>query len=332
MDAQTIGGEEYEDVTWAKFAKAYEEAKAVASGEDEYSAFNSRIYDVKYNLMVAYKQLLKKADSLIDAGGTAELLGNIKIAEGILAKSLDEIELSDVAIAKGLTKEQALGHLIEGLGYYYQARYSKHDIEVQRGEKTAGELKVNDDGTPMMYNLYDESAYEYADNDRPNKQANQAKVDKVNANLVDCIAYFATEAPAAPVLSGVNTGVVDETNKYVYGVVAGTEDFSEFFAVENGSFTVDGVGTGATLTVLNDKGEVAVTYTLVIFGDVNGDGEVTATDASAIKVASLGGSLNGDVQAFAADVNGDGEVTATDSSAVKVASLGGSITVNPYVA
>ncbi|MBR2954146.1 MAG: hypothetical protein IKC45_07175 [Clostridia bacterium] len=199
MDAQTIGGEEYEDVSWAKFAKAYEEAKAVAADTDEFSNFNSRIYDVKYNLMVAYKQLLKKADSLIEAGGTAELLGNIEIAEGILAKSLDEIELSDVAIAKGLTKEQALGHLIEGLGYYYQARYSKHDIEVQREEKTAGELKFNDDGTPMMFNLYDESAYEYADNDRPNKQANQAKVDKVNANLEDCIAYFATaEEPAEP--------------------------------------------------------------------------------------------------------------------------------------
>ncbi|MBO5333634.1 MAG: hypothetical protein J6B37_05935 [Clostridia bacterium] len=295
VEAQGLVADDYESVTWGKYAAALETAKAVAAGEDEFSEFNSRIYDVKYNLMVAYKQLLTKANSLIEAGGTADLLANIEVAEGILAMNIDEIELSDLAIEKGLSKEQALGHLIEGLGYYYQARYTKHDVEVQDGEKNVGDLKFNDDGTPMMYNLYDESAYEYADNDRPNKQANQAKVDAANDNLVACIAYFAVET-AEPVLGGLETGVVDTENGYVYGVTAG-EDVNLFFSVENGSFKMvandQGVtnGTGATLVVMNDKGDEVAYFTLVIFGDVNGDGAVTASDSTTVLNASLGGEI-----------------------------------------
>lgn len=307
MDAQTILGEEYEDITWAKFAKAYEEAKAVAAGTDEFAEFNSRIYDVKYNLMVAYKQLLKKADSLIEAGGTADLLVNIGKAEEILAMDLDSIELSDIAIAKGLTKEQALGHLIEGLGYYYQARYSEHDIEVQRGTKTAGELKYNNDGSPMMFNMYDESAYEYADNDRPNKQANQAKVDAANANLEACIAYFAVEEePAEP-----NTLVLNENapfeavidlNNNVNGEFTGTVYGFDTVGI-NADLTADGtiaeflstaygdeyleviVGdagvetTGTIINVLDEDGNVVESYEYILFGDMDMDAWVGSSDA-----------------------------------------------------
>ncbi len=336
VEAQGLVADDYESVTWGKYAAALETAKAVAAGEDEFSEFNSRIYDVKYNLMVAYKQLLTKANSLIEAGGTADLLANIEVAEGILAMNIDEIELSDLAIEKGLTKEKALGHLIEGLGYYYQARYSKHDVEVQDGEKTAGELKYNGDGTPMMFNLYDESAYEYADNDRPNKQANQAKVDAVNDNLEACIAYFAVET-AEPVLGGLETGIVDTENGYVYGVTAG-EDVNLFFSVENGSFKMvandQGVtnGTGATLVVMNDKGDEVGYFTLVIFGDVNGDGAITAADSDTVGIAALGGTIEGDAYNFAADVNADATTTAADSDIISIAALGGEITINPYEA
>lgn len=351
VEAQNLVADDYESVTWGRYADALAEAQAVADGSDEFASFNSRIYDVKYNLMVAYKQLLKKADSLIEAGGTATLLKNIEKAEAILAMSIDEIELSDIAIEKGLTKEQALGHLIEGLGYYYQARYTKHDVEVQDGEKAVGDLKFNDDGTPMMFNLYDESAYEYADNDRPNKTANQAKVNNVNANLEACIAYFATEV-AAPELGAVDgtTGafgevVTDEetgfTTGYLYGVTAGEAAEGYFALVDETAGTVEWSlgtasnvnGTGAIATVKDTKGNAVAEFTLVIFGDVNGDASVTAADSNTIKAASMGGSIEEGAKALAANVNGDeAGVTAADANTVKAASMGGSITVNPYVA
>ena len=146
------------------------------------------------------------------------------------------------------------------------------------------------------------------------------------------------EAAADPVLSGVDTGVVDTENGYVYGVPAGTTDFTAYFTVENGSFEMvanasgNTNGTGATLVVKNNANEEFTTYTLVIFGDVNGDGAVTATDSATVAAASLGADMSVAAQAYAADVNGDGSITATDSATIAAASLGGAITINPYAA
>lgn len=138
-------------------------------------------------------------------------------------------------------------------------------------------------------------------------------------------------AAADPVLSGVDGGVVDNATGYVYGVPAGA-DANDYFEVENGTFEIDATVTGATLVVYDASGNEFATYTLIIFGDVNGDGAVTSADNAQIKVAALGGVIEGDANVFAADVNGDGVVTSADNATVKVAALGGEITVNPYAA
>lgn len=147
------------------------------------------------------------------------------------------------------------------------------------------------------------------------------------------------ESAADPVLTGVNGGVVDTANGYVYGVPAGTEDFTEFFTVENGSFEMVANaggytnGTGATLVVKNTADEEFATYTLIIFGDVDGNAAITAADSTVAKMAALGGAVDGGAACeFAADVDGNGEITAADSTVIKMASLGGDITVNPYAA
>ena len=131
------------------------------------------------------------------------------------------------------------------------------------------------------------------------------------------------------------TAVIDAENKYVYGITPG-EKVEDYFKVNNGTLELvantTGVtnGTGATVNVKNASGTVVDTYTVIIFGDVNGDGAVTATDTNTIKVAAMGGSIEAGAKTFAADVNGDDSVTATDTNTIKVAAMGGSITVNPY--
>ncbi len=167
------------------------------------------------------------------------------------------------------------------------------------------------------------------------------RVVDANGDDIDADAVIATvtlgEAVAAPVLKGVNTGFVDADKKYVYGVPAG-DDANNYFTVENGSFDMtanaDGYtnGTGAILTVKDGSGNAIDTYTLIIFGDVNGDATITGADGSAVQLASLGATIDGDAANFAADVNADGAVTGADGSAVQLASLGGEITINPYVA
>lgn len=142
-----------------------------------------------------------------------------------------------------------------------------------------------------------------------------------------------SEQAADPVLSGVNGGYVDADKMYVYGVPAGTTDFTEFFTVENGTFEVSGVGTGANLVVKNTASEVFATYTLIIFGDVDGNGAVTAVDGAQVKLAALGSELaGGEAAVFAADVDGNGTIAAVDGATIKLAALGAEITINPYVA
>lgn len=129
--------------------------------------------------------------------------------------------------------------------------------------------------------------------------------------------------------------VIDSTNKYIYGITPG-DNVEDYIKVNNGSFELvanaSGVtnGTGATVNVKNASGTVVDTYTVIIFGDVNGDGEVTVADSGVIKNATVGGEIAGSANAFASDVNGDDSVTAADSGVIKNATVGGSITTNPY--
>lgn len=352
IDAQNLVEEDYEAVTWGRFADAYADAQAIIKGTDEFASYNSRIFDVKWQLMVAYKQLLKADDSLIAAGGTADLLANIEIAEAIFAS----MDAADGAYALAAdyegTAEEAYAELISALGYNYQARYSANDIEVKNGEKQAGELKFNDDGSAMMFDLYADSAYEYANNDRPDRSGNRAKVNAANAKLEAAIANFEATAVEAPELGAIDgtTGafgevVTDEetgfTTGYIYGVTAGEAAEGYFALVDETAGTVEWSlgsasnvnGTGAIATVKDTKGNAVAEYTLVIFGDVNGDAAITATDVSIITGASLGFEIPGeDVYTFASDTNGDGAPTATDVSIATGASLGFDITVNPYAA
>lgn len=123
------------------------------------------------------------------------------------------------------------------------------------------------------------------------------------------------------------TGFVDDTNSFVYGVDIGASDPCAYFEATNGGYIEmtandSGVvnGTGATLTLYTNNSKTAVvkTYTLVIFGDVNGDGAVDASDVSAIKNhANYVVSITASAALFAADVNADTAVDASDVSVVK---------------
>lgn len=136
------------------------------------------------------------------------------------------------------------------------------------------------------------------------------------------------------------TGVVDSANKYVYGVAVGTTAADYFEATNGGTLewavgdasSVD--GTGATVTLKDASGAVVDTYTLIIFGDVNGDGSVTAADYIAVKDVVLGASIEGPF-AVAADVDGSGTpaepaISAADYIAVKDCVLGADLSINPF--
>ena len=89
-------------------------------------------------------------------------------------------------------------------------------------------------------------------------------------------------------------------------------------------------GTGAKVEVIdNITGEIVETYYIIIYGDVNGDSAIDATDASMIGTEAAGiTSWSNEIwleetpenydycKVLAADVNGDGYITAIDSTQI----------------
>lgn len=130
--------------------------------------------------------------------------------------------------------------------------------------------------------------------------------------------------------------VIDDENGYIYGL-------SEFITAEEleNSIEVTGeahiqpigsglVHTGLELYVVSDEdSSILYTYTVVIFGDINGDGIVTSTDLIMLK-SHIAGSLlieDGTVYKFAVDFSRDNIITQTDYTLLKSV-MAGSMTIN----
>lgn len=338
VEAQGLVAEDYEAVTWGRFADALADAKAVSAGDDEYADLNSRIYDVKYNLMVAYKQLLHNDDSLIKAGGTGELLGNIETANEIFASLAAE----DGAwtLKEGVDADKAYAALIQALGYYYEG----------------------EDGN--RYNLFADSALEYADNDRPNKTANQAKVNAANAALVAAMDNFVAAEPEEPAEPNTlvlrddyaDCGVIVDTEigeimigwydyladaedanatGFIYGLdTIGYDDCfeagvypmlaevfttaygDEFLRVTTPETSEGFETTGTVIEVLDADGKTVIeTYYFAYFGDVNRDSFVDVGDGSALyEFDFTQSSITSICDMIAADFNGDAFMDTSDGS------------------
>lgn len=134
----------------------------------------------------------------------------------------------------------------------------------------------------------------------------------------------ASEPPELAVIAGTG-GVIDEDRGYVYGVEM-TEEWQmieDVFEATNGGYIeVDNsefAGTGALVNLYEADGTLVATYTFILFGDIDGDGEITALDASIAEMHdfwSYGdtGRIEDEAVLFAGDIDVDGDITALDAS------------------
>ena len=125
---------------------------------------------------------------------------------------------------------------------------------------------------------------------------------------------------------------VDETNHYISKIMAGTsgEDFkkkiehSERYGVEVDTKNIDGkevMYTGGK-TRIYQGGNVYVTYTNIVIGDVNGDGAINSADLLRIRQHLLGNkSLSGE-NFLASDINYDSDINSADILRVRQHLLG----------
>ena len=124
--------------------------------------------------------------------------------------------------------------------------------------------------------------------------------------------------------SGAST-VIDEESGNIYGLrLAPTErNLEAYLSTQSGTAldykTTGYIGTGTQIDVLDATGTVVQTYTIVIFGDTDGDGTVTQSDIAALKAHMNGADeiAADDPRYLAGDVDGDGFISLMDITMMK---------------
>lgn len=289
--AQNYVAENYSADSWANYQTALANANTVNDTPD---ALQSKIFDAKYELMKAQNELLLKEKSAKEQNKYEALNALIAKAEDIFANP------TNYNVVEGVAEADAYAALIEALGYKYTDANGNEAI------------------------LYSRSAYDYVTYDREINDNNMAKVAAAEAKLQAAIDNFAAVAAELPeiIANAGTTGVVDTAKHYLYGIAPKTADINAAFgATHEGSLRLkDGyttVGTGAEIELLDSTGAVVDTFTVIVFGDLNGDGDVTYVDATmADQYAGGTTSAITGVALTASDTNADGDVTYVDSTMV----------------
>ena len=120
---------------------------------------------------------------------------------------------------------------------------------------------------------------------------------------------------------------MDNTLNYIYGLTEGYENISEFVTITEGTGTTEflpaenGNGTGSVFNVYDIYGDLYKSYTIVIFGDTNGDAFADGQDAVLTSWIIDSPTLFTDAQKFASDVDFDGSVTESDYEIIANAAI-----------
>ncbi len=268
--AQGYKEADYTAGSYARYTKALAAAEALNANAE---ALQSEVFDAKYELEIAQRALMPKSASALEAGAYTELEAVIAQAKSIFTDN--SAYTFDASKADGLTETEAYAKLVSVLGYEYT------------------------DEKGNTANLYSGSAENYAANDRFYSNVVAAQIDAVITNLKNAMAPFVCKYVAVPTTAGSNEGVsVTESASLITGVTPGSlataDDVLARVTAKDSSATTLNVaanaaglyGTGATATLsLKSSGAPVAIYTVVIYGDVNGDGVVDGFDASSMDLA-----------------------------------------------
>lgn len=268
--AQGYKEADYTAGSYARYTKALAAAEALNANA---KALQSEVFDAKYELEIAQRALMPKSASALEAGAYTELEAVIAQAKSIFTEN--SAYTFDASKADGLSKTEAYAKLVSVLGYEYT------------------------DEKGNTANLYSGSAENYAANDRFYSNVVAAQIDAVITNLKNAMAPFVCKYVAVPTTAGSNEGVsVTESASLITGVTPGSlataDDVLARVTAKDSSATTLNVaanaaglyGTGATATLsLKSSGAPVAIYTVVIYGDVNGDGVVDGFDASSMDLA-----------------------------------------------
>lgn len=280
-----------------------------------------------------------------DGGHSAQCTVTVNVSKDALLKAITDAKAIDLsnrteASAAALTKAIADAETV-----YNNASAKTEDIS-----NAIAALKDATDALEYLGGNYDRvnAAVEEFNKLDPAKyteesyNAVKAAVDAVDYTLnitqqneINAMADRITEALGklqklvTAKIKAVKDGVViDEEKLFVYGIEPHTDSLDSYLAAESGSLkfspTSKGNGTGTKIELYDEDGNLIKTYTLVIFGDVNGDGWYDATDATLVSCI-VGGMFTkeqlGEAAWLAADCNHDGVINEADSELLQQAGI-----------
>lgn len=294
----------------AQSYKAYTDALAQAQAVNaNASAKPSEIHMARYSVLVAYNRLIE-ADNAADF---TELNATIAQAQAIMDNAdLYEATADYLAQAEGNTTTTALADLLAALGY-------KVALDAETSYVIGG-------GNAAINYQADEGKYEAKD---------QSTIDWVASLLKDAMANVECIIKAVPDDTFTdNTTKISAGEYIIHGIVPGTvaaaKDVQDRVTVNDptqGTLEIlanaeNMFGTGATAILkLNATGATLATYTVVVYGDVNGDGVIDAFDTARMNLAVEGGvALNGAYKTAGGLTSG--EISAENYATIKNAAVG----------
>ena len=137
------------------------------------------------------------------------------------------------------------------------------------------------------------------------------------------------DTPPTPVAPTVSSTTYKITGNNITGLTTVPTDVTTFkskLTVANGSakvYNADGsectgnIGTGTVVKLFDAQNNVTATYSVVVYGDTNGDGKISSVDLLQVKKHIVKASSMSGLPATAADVNKDGKVSSVDLLMVK---------------
>ena len=147
------------------------------------------------------------------------------------------------------------------------------------------------------------------------------------------VTLYAKWTANPPVITPVSGAAINSQTHQITGLTAGgtSAGFEQnYVSVSGGSFAYEYptakqvMGTGTKIKVYNIEQTLVDTYTVVIFGDVDGDGWYDGTDAYFVRLVANGliaRSALTDAQRMAADCNHDGLIDSADVAILEQAGL-----------
>lgn len=295
----------YTAESWAKFNTARTAAYNVLA---DATSTPAQIHEARYNLLVAYKALTK-------AGTDVDLTALRDVMAYVDTICANPTLFQPTAASGYKTLDEALAAVFAEAGV--KVTVGKDTYYIGGGDTGAAWL----DEAGMRTALEGQETVDRVVKEIKAELANIESTIKVVPN--DTVADNTTTVDYANlIVDGIKPGTINSVAELLALVkTTAPAGYTANLAVTASAANGFGTGTKVVLTVNGIDG-FEINHTVMVYGDVNGDGAIDAFDAALINMNVSGASaLTGDF-ATAGDTTADGAINASDYAAVAAYAIG----------